>query len=129
MEKRFRITVDGRPYLVTVEDLSEGGNRLYPEPGSMHVAPAQPAPSAADATPGGANPAAGPGDVVTPLAGVVEAIAVSVGQSVAQGERLATIEAMKMKTPVVAHRAGTVASIAVKPGDAVEAGRTLLVIG
>lgn len=126
MEKRFRITVDGHAYMVTVEDLSEGNNRLYPEPGSMHVAPAQ---HGAAATPQGARAPAGPGDVVTPLAGVVESIAVCVGQTVALGERVATIEAMKMKTPVVAHRAGTVASIAARPGDALEAGHTLLVLG
>ena len=37
MERRFRITVDGRPYDVTVDDLSEGGSLLYPQPGSMTV--------------------------------------------------------------------------------------------
>ncbi len=32
MEKKFRITVDGRPYTVTVEDLSEESSTLYPSP-------------------------------------------------------------------------------------------------
>ncbi|MGB7990512.1 MAG: biotin/lipoyl-containing protein, partial [Candidatus Methylophosphatis roskildensis] len=62
-------------------------------------------------------------------AGVVESVAVSVGQSVAQGDKVATVEAMKMKTPIIAHRAGKVTSIAVKPGDPVEPGQTLLVLG
>ena len=37
MERRFRITVDGTPYDVTVEDLTDTGNLLYPQPGSMAV--------------------------------------------------------------------------------------------
>jgi biotin carboxyl carrier protein len=36
------------------------------------------------------------------------------------------IEAMKMKTPMIAHRAGTVTAIAVKAGEAVDAGQRLL---
>jgi hypothetical protein len=36
MEKKYKITVDGREYSVTVEDLSEGeAVLLYPDPGSM----------------------------------------------------------------------------------------------
>ncbi len=132
MERKFRITVDGKPYAVTVEDISEGASLLYPGPGSMQVpspVPAPAAPAAAAASPApAAHDAAGPGDVVSNLAGVVESISVSVGQSVAQGDRLGTIEAMKMKTPIVAHCAGKVASIAVKPGDAVEPGQTLIVV-
>ena len=133
MEKKFRITVDGNPYVVTVEDISEGASLLYPEPGSMNVptATAAPAavaaPKAAAAAP--ARAPAGAGDVVSTLAGVVESIGVSVGQSVAQGDKVATIEAMKMKTPIIAQRAGKVVSIAVKPGDPVEPGQTLLVLG
>ncbi|MBK7664572.1 MAG: acetyl-CoA carboxylase biotin carboxyl carrier protein subunit [Sterolibacteriaceae bacterium] len=134
MEKKFRITVDGNPYVVTVEDISEGASLLYPEPGSMTVptAKAAPAASAAPAPKAAAAPARGPagdGDVVSSLAGVVESVAVSVGQSVAQGDKVATVEAMKMKTPIIAHRAGKVASIAVKPGDPVEPGQTLLLLG
>ena len=132
MEKKFRITVDGNPYVVTVEDISEGGSMLYPEPGSMTLPSAPAAPAAAAAPKAAAAPAprgpAGAGDVVSTLAGVVESVAVSVGQSVAQGDKVATVEAMKMKTPIIAQRAGKVASIAVKAGDPVEAGQTILVL-
>lgn len=130
MEKKFRITVDGNPYVVTVEDISEGGSLLYPEPGSMTVPSAIVAPVAAAAPAAAAAPRApaGAGDVVSTLAGVVESVAVSVGQSVAQGDKVATVEAMKMKTPIIAQRAGKVVSVAVKPGDPVEAGQTILVL-
>lgn len=131
MEKKFRITVDGRAYDVTVEDLSGGTSRLIPEPGDMSI----PGPEAAEtgAAPGAAPAAeaaaAGPGDEVSPLAGVVHSVDVTVGQDVSEGDKVATIEAMKMKTAVVAHRSGKVTNIAVKAGDPVDAGQPLLTIG
>lgn len=128
MERKFRITVDGREYSVTVEDLSEGEATIYPGPGSMTIPTPRPAAPAPAAAPPAAKGAAGAGDVVSTLGGVVESIAVSVGQQVNQGDKVVVIEAMKMKTPMIAHRAGKVASIAVKVGDAVDAGQTLLTI-
>jgi biotin carboxyl carrier protein len=132
MEKRFRITVDGRQYDVTVEDLSEGSSMLIPEPGDMQVPvpkpiappPAAPAPAAAP-TPGAAEP----GDEVSPLAGVVVSVDVTVGQAVNESDKIVTLEAMKMKTVITAHRSGKVTNIAVKAGDAVDAGQVLLTIG
>jgi biotin carboxyl carrier protein len=127
MEKKFRITVDGKQYNVTVEDLSEGASLLYPAPGSMTIPtppPAAPAPA-----PAAAKGPAGAGDVTSTLGGVVESIAVSVGQAVNQGDKVVVVEAMKMKTPMIAHRAGNVTAIHVKAGDAVEAGQALVSIG
>ena len=133
MEKRFRITVEGRQYDVTVEDLSEGSSLIFPEPGDMQVnvpKPSTPKPAAPPApAPAAAPTAAGTGDEVSPLAGVVVSVDVTAGQAVNEGDKLATLEAMKMKTVVTAHRSGTVTNIAVKAGDAVEAGQILLSIG
>ncbi len=132
MEKKFRITVEGKQYIVAVEDISaEGTQGMYPEPGGIMSAAATvvaPAPAAPPpvATPVGA---AGPGDEVAPLGGVVQTIHVSVGQAVNEGDKLVSLEAMKMVTHVVAHRGGKVISIAVKPGDPVDAGQVLLTIG
>jgi biotin carboxyl carrier protein len=132
MEKKFRITVDGRQYDVTVEDLSEGTSMLIPEPGDMQVpaaqssaaAPAAPAPAA-----GPAPGAAGPGDEISPLAGVVQTIEVTAGQDVKEGDKLATLEAMKMKTVVISHHDGKVKTVHIKVGDAVDAGQVLFTIG
>ena len=125
MEKHLRITIDGRQYDVTVEDLSEGAGQLYPSPGSMNIVP--PAPPLAHQPPAATSHAApGAGDVTSTLGGVVDSVLVSVGQAVNQGDRLVIIEAMKMKTPMIAHRAGTVTAIAVKAGEAVDAGQRLL---
>jgi biotin carboxyl carrier protein len=129
MERQFRITVDGKQYNVTVEDLSEGSNLTYPSPGSMTIPSPPPAAAPAAAAPAPAARApAGAGDVVSTLGGVVESIPVSVGQAVNQGDKVVIIEAMKMKTPMVAPRAGKVTAIHVKPGDGVEAGQALLTI-
>lgn len=127
MEKKFRITVDGRQYDVTVEDMSETPSYTIPAPGDMSVpsAPAPAAPPTTAAAPG----AAGPGDEASPLAGVVISIEVTPGQSVKEGDKVMTLEAMKMKTAVIAHHNGQVKNIAVKVGDAVEAGQVLLTIG
>ena len=134
MEKKFRITVEGKQYIVAVEDITTGGTQgIYPEPGSMSVAPqpAAPVPTApapaASAT--AAAAAAGPGDEVAPLGGVVQTVHVNVGQAVNEGDKLVSLEAMKMVTHVVARRGGKVTSIAVKPGDPVDAGQVLLSIG
>jgi biotin carboxyl carrier protein len=131
MERKLRITVDGRVYDVTVEDLSDTGSLIYPARSSMTI-PA--APAAEAAAPGPAPAAstaaasAGPGDVVATLGGVVESVAVAVGQVVRQGQTVVVLEAMKMNSPMVAPRDGTVTSLAVKAGDAVEAGHVLATI-
>jgi biotin carboxyl carrier protein len=124
MEKKFRITVDGREYSVTVEDLSDGGGLMYPSPGSMSIPATAPAPAAP-----AAKAAPGANDVCSTLGGIVESIPVSVGQTVIHGDKVVVIEAMKMKTPMIAHRGGRVISIAVKVGEAVEPGQSLLTIG
>lgn len=133
MEKKFRITVEGKQYIVAVEDISaDGAQNLYPEPGSMSLnsapVPTAPAPSAPSAAPAPAA-SAGPGDEVAPLGGVVQTVHVSVGQAVNEGDKLISLEAMKMVTYVLARRGGKVVSIAVKPGDPVDAGQALLTIG
>jgi len=135
VERKLRITVNGTRYDVTVEDVSEAESRTIPGPGDMRMAgsavsaPAAAAATSAAATSAAAPEAAGPGDEVCPLAGVVEAIAVSVGQSVNEGDKLATLEAMKMKTHVFAHRSGKITNIAAKVGDSVDAGQVLFTIG
>ena len=132
MEKTYKITVDGREYSVTVEDLSEGSSLLYPSQGSMNIPTPRPAPAALAPAPA-TSPAAtaGPaaaGDVTSTLGGVVDAIAVSLGQAVKAGDTVAVVEAMKMKTPMIARISGKVTNIAVKAGDPVEPGQVLLTI-
>jgi pyruvate carboxylase len=63
-----------------------------------------------------------PKHVAAPMPGAVVAITVAVGEEVAAGQKLATLEAMKMETTLYAERAGKVAEVLVRPGTQVEGG-------
>jgi biotin carboxyl carrier protein len=129
MQKNFRITVDGRSYNVTVEDLDPGAPIPVAPPAA--VAPAAPAAAPVAAPVAAAPPppvAAGAGSIVAPLGGVVFSIDVPLGREVAVGDKVATIEAMKMKTEVKAKIAGKVATIAAKVNESVETGQLLMVL-
>ena len=133
MQRRFKITVEGRDYDVLVEEVTEDGGGLYPDRQTMRSAPVQAAPvagasGAQSSTSAAALPTAGPGDVVSPLSGVVLAIEVQVGQAVDAETHVATLEAMKTKTMIKAGRAGKIDSVMVTEGQSVEAGQALLTI-
>jgi pyruvate carboxylase len=68
-----------------------------------------------------------PDHVVAPMPGKISAVPVRAGQAVAAGERLLSIEAMKMETAVYSPRDGAVGELLVAPGTVVEA-RDLLVV-
>ncbi|MDB6058944.1 MAG: acetyl-CoA carboxylase biotin carboxyl carrier protein subunit [Verrucomicrobiales bacterium] len=135
MIKKLRVTVDGKSYDVTVE--------LFDESESMATAPAAaPAPAPVIATPRQTPPppppvpvattapsaATGPGSVVSPLAGLVVEVAVAVGQDVKEGDKVLTLEAMKMNTVVSATKSGKVSEVRVVVGDAVSEAQVLAVI-
>ncbi len=61
-----------------------------------------------------------PNEVGAPIPGLVTALAVSVGAKVAKGDKLLTLEAMKMQTTIYAPAAGVVDEICVQNGDALE---------
>ncbi|HWW86759.1 MAG TPA: pyruvate carboxylase [Vicinamibacterales bacterium] len=65
--------------------------------------------------------------VAAPMPGKISSISVRKGQAVRTGERLVSIEAMKMETAVCSPRETTVADVLVVPGATVEA-RDLLVV-
>jgi len=127
--KRLRITVEGVAYEVTVEELDGAGTAPAVVPMAAAPAPAAPRPAAA---PVAAAPApvaaAGPGAIPSPLAGTVVSVAVSVGQTVAAGEVLLVLEAMKMNTNISAPQAGTVSAVQVSPGATVTEGQVLITL-
>ncbi|QLH40913.1 MAG: biotin/lipoyl-binding protein [Defluviicoccus sp.] len=63
------------------------------------------------------------------MGGVIVEVTVKVGDAVKTGDKVAVIEAMKMKTVVSAHKDGKVTAVPVKVGDAVDAGQALVSIG
>ena len=68
----------------------------------------------------------GPVEVRATLPGLVVAVAVSLGDEVAEGAPLLSIEAMKMQNEVRAPRAGRVVEVAVSPGQTVATGAGLI---
>ncbi len=68
------------------------------------------------------------GAVISPMHGVVLRVAVEQGQSVAPGDLLMIVEAMKMENEIAAPRAGMVASLGAAVGSTVDVGTVLATI-
>lgn len=130
MTRQFKVTVNGREYDVAVLEVT---------PGSVPAAPtayaaAEPVAVAASATAKPASAAAPapaastPGDEVAQMGGVIVQVDVKLGQTVAVGDHLLVLEAMKMKNHLLASRAGRVTRILVAAGDSVEGGQPVLTI-
>ncbi len=131
MIKKLRVTVDGKPYEVTVEvpDEAEGAGPVAPlaAPAGASAPASAPSPPIAPSNPASTAPKSGSdsGSVHSPLAGRVIAIVAKAGQEVKENDHLLTLEAMKMNTFVFAPKAGMIREINVAVGDAVEEGRLL----
>jgi pyruvate carboxylase len=69
-----------------------------------------------------------PAHLASPMPGKVSSVVVRPGQIVKKGERLLSIEAMKMETAVYSPRDAQVGEVHVEPGSAVEARDLLLVL-
>lgn len=117
--KSYSITVDGRVYDVTVEEVA-AGSAPAPRAAAPVARPAQ-APAAAPA----ASAGAGSIKVEAGAAGKVFKITASVGATLKKGDEIMVLEVMKMETPVVAPEDGTLKSIEVSEGATVEAGNLL----
>ena len=72
--------------------------------------------------------AGGPVELVAPMPGVVLAVEVALGDAVAAGEAVVTLEAMKMEHGVVAPIAGRLAELRIAAGDQVTRGQVLGVV-
>ncbi|WPC09699.1 acetyl-CoA carboxylase biotin carboxyl carrier protein subunit [Globicatella sp. PHS-GS-PNBC-21-1553] len=138
MLRKFKITIDGKEYLVEMEEIGGAAPTAEVAP-TPPVAPAAPVPSSVEEktedTPPVA-PAAPVADVPAgvdamkaPMPGTITKILVNVGDSVAENQPLMILEAMKMENEIVSGRAGTVQSIHVNPGQTVNPGDALVVIG
>ena len=110
----YTVELEGEAFVVKV---SEGGD-------ISHVATTAPQ-AAPQATPA---PATGGTPVTAPMAGNIWKVVATEGQTVAAGDVLFILEAMKMETEVKAAQAGTVRGICVKAGDAVAVGDTVMTL-
>jgi acetyl-CoA/propionyl-CoA carboxylase biotin carboxyl carrier protein len=75
---------------------------------------------------GGSGKAAASGDSLTsPMQGTIVKIAVEEGATVAEGDLIVVLEAMKMEQPLNAHKSGTVTNLTAEVGATVTAGAPL----
>lgn len=128
--RKLRVTLEGKTYDIIVEILDDvdspapayGQHPAYTPPPPMASPPASPA----DPEPGGNAPEAAPGDVGAPVAGKVTEIHVAVGAMVSVGDKLITMEAMKMFVDVCAPASGKVDAINCAVGDVVSEGHPVV---
>ena len=66
--------------------------------------------------------------IITEVAGRICATPVQVGGTVADGDEIVFVEAMKMEIPVAAPAAGTLTSLLVKLDDLVAEGQTIAIV-
>jgi biotin carboxyl carrier protein len=66
--------------------------------------------------------------IVTEVAGRICALPVEAGASVADGDEIVFVEAMKMEIPVTSPAAGKIKSVLVKIDDVVAEGQTVAIL-
>ncbi|WP_422785377.1 acetyl/propionyl/methylcrotonyl-CoA carboxylase subunit alpha [Ruicaihuangia caeni] len=93
-------------------------------PASLTVgaAPASTIPAGASRRRARAQHGPGPESLVSPMQGSVVKVERATGDTVAEGDLVLVIEAMKMEQPIRAHRAGVVAGLSFERGDTVQSG-------
>jgi biotin carboxyl carrier protein len=150
--KKYSLKINGNPYEVKIEDINESstmarvtvnGTKYDVEiEGGKAAAPKKPqvaaVPQAATnisvtpqtpiATKPAAPAAAGGLKVTCPLPGTVLSINVKEGDTVAAGQTVVVLEAMKMENNIDAERGGVVKQVLVQAGATVMEGDVLLVI-
>ncbi len=141
MKRTFRLRVDDEEMVISVDRV---GDNLTVEHNGESIlvsllgeetpsqeratAPATPAPAAPQAprpAPASTSPQPAPtsapaGSVGAPITGTIKEVLVNEGESIAQGDRILMMEAMKMDIEVVAPSAGKLSHVFVKAGDTVK---------
>ncbi|MDT7581034.1 MAG: acetyl-CoA/propionyl-CoA carboxylase, biotin carboxylase, biotin carboxyl carrier protein [Pseudonocardiales bacterium] len=105
-----------------------GGRRLEVSlPGDLALGgPAAPSARPSTRKRGGkGSPQASTDAVTAPMQGTIIKVAVADGDTVASGDLIVVLEAMKMENPVTAHKDGTVTSLAAEAGSSVTQGTVL----
>lgn len=137
MLRKFKITIDGKEYLVEMEEI--GGTApaavapvaapaVAPVPQVQPVVAAAPAATPEPAAPVAPVTEAGADAMTAPMPGTILKIQVKVGDAVKENQSLMILEAMKMENEIVAGKDGVVAAIHVTPSQVVNAGDALITI-
>ena len=121
------VTVNGVSYQVEMENAMPAAPAAPVQAAPQVSAPA-PQPAAAAAPAPAAKPAGEGKAVTSPLPGVIIEVSVKEGDTVAAGQKVAVLEAMKMENEIQAEKAGVVTKIHVSKGDSVLEGASIVTI-
>ena len=121
------VTVNGVSYQVEMENSMPAAAPVQAAPQASAPAPA-PQPAVAAAPAPAAKPAGEGKAVTSPLPGVIIEVSVKEGDTVAAGQKVAVLEAMKMENEIQAEKAGVVTKIHVSKGDYVLEGASIVTI-
>ena len=127
---KYKVTLNGRTYEVEVEAgkaMCVAEYEAFAPAAAPVAAPVAAAPVAAPAASG--VTVSGGESVTAPMPGNILRVAVSVGQTVKEGDLLCVLEAMKMENEIYAPCAGTVTAVPVSKGATVDTGALLVAIG
>ena len=111
------VEVNGKRMEVSLPDLG-GGTKPAAKPASK----TRKSRSARGAVKGGGD------ELTSPMQGTIVKVAASDGDTVAEGDLILVLEAMKMEQPITAHKAGKVSGLSAKAGDTVTSGAVLATI-
>jgi len=120
------VKVNGQPYQVDIETtVAEIKSAVMPVSGPEKISPSPPTPR--PASPATGLTVASANEVTAPMPGHIVDIAVKPGDEVRSGQELCALEAMKMRNAIRSPRDGVVARVTVSPGQAVGHGDVLVV--
>ena len=141
IETEFNNTIpmyDGAPGSVDSDEderttvvVEVNGKRMevsLPEMGGTAKPAAKPASKSRKSRSSRTSAKAGGDELTSPMQGTIVKVAVSDGDTVAEGDLVLVLEAMKMEQPITAHKAGKVSGLSAKPGDTVTSGAVLATI-
>ncbi|WP_314506521.1 biotin carboxylase N-terminal domain-containing protein [uncultured Rothia sp.] len=141
IETEFNNTIpmyDGAPGSVDSDEderttvvVEVNGKRMevsLPEMGGAAKPAAKPASKSRKSRSSRASAKAGGDELTSPMQGTIVKVAVSDGDTVAEGDLVLVLEAMKMEQPITAHKAGKISGLSAKPGDTVTSGAVLATI-
>lgn len=111
------VEVNGKRMEVSLPDLGGGA-----KPAAKPASKTRKSRSARGAAKGGGD------ELTSPMQGTIVKVAASDGDTVAEGDLILVLEAMKMEQPITAHKAGKVSGLSAKPGDTVTSGAVLATI-
>ena len=124
-----KVKVNGTTYKVEMESTSNA-KAVRPQVAAVPAShPVQTPATPANVASKPAAVSAGESAVLSPLPGVIISVNVAVGDTVAVGQTLLVLEAMKMENNIDSTFAGVVKSIKVNSGSSVMEGDVLITIG